>query len=208
MPCQSTVRQIDKSGKIPGQLNHLSFQGDPSGSPTRQNCDHPVADHRAHRRIGEQPLGVIYVLLAGRPSEPPQQAGQPIATVSPVRASTSQQEGRHRIGQSQHLVQLAMSKQPCIGRDRRAAKRSIRWRSKTSLSAPLSLTRRIAHAFPARRASAPRPEVGAALLAEALLELGKEWGKSVVAANENDHIGCLFYHEPRSCNICAPDRRG
>src|SRR5450756_336273 len=76
-----------------------------------------TADNPAHRRITPEPVSVVHVLVSGKATEHrlPQHSDQIMPTV-PARASISQSlpgDGH----QSEHIIELAIGKQPCIGGD-------------------------------------------------------------------------------------------
>ena len=114
--------QIGESGKVLGPAQPLRLEPAHLAGRSGRPGDRPVADHPAHCRVAAQPVGVVHILVAGQPSEYrlAQQARQSVATIL-AGARISKRIGT-RVGQTHRVIQLAVSQQPGIGGDRRAAK--------------------------------------------------------------------------------------
>ena len=81
-----------------------------------------AADNPAHRRIMPQALGVVHVLISGKPTKHrlPQHPDQSMAAVL-AGARVGEHLARHR-GQPECVVEFAVCQQSRIGRDHGAAK--------------------------------------------------------------------------------------
>jgi hypothetical protein len=94
-----------------------------------------AADNPAHRRIKPQPVGVVHILVSGKPTEDrlPQHADQMMAAVL-AGASVSEYGARHG-GQTECVIQFAIGKQarrPASDVTTEPRNWSIRRRSKSS----------------------------------------------------------------------------
>ena len=111
------ARQIAKSGKVlwlgqPYRLEAAHLAGRP--------FDRPVADHPTHGRIAAQPLGIVHVLVAGKPAEYrlPEQADEQVTTV--LAGAHIREHVTGRAGEAKRVVQLAIGEQSGIGGDHAA----------------------------------------------------------------------------------------
>jgi hypothetical protein len=142
--------QIGERGEVLGPAQplrlktaHLAGRGGKAG-------DRPVADHPAHRWVAAQPLGVVYVLVAGQSPEHrlAQQPCQPMAAIL-TDACVRESIGA-RVGQAQRVIQLAV-RRPRIGGDRGAAKlqpqTTVEIQPQTAL---VRFTHRVRHRCPIR----------------------------------------------------------
>src|SRR5207247_5472976 len=76
----------------------------------------------AHRRIVTQALGVVHILVSGKATKYrlPEQPGQSVPTILAT-ACVGQNITRH-LGQTEYVVEFAISQQPSIGGHQGAAK--------------------------------------------------------------------------------------
>src|SRR5262249_28578035 len=83
-----------------------------------------AADNPAHRRILAQALGVVHILVSGKATKYrlPEQPGQRVPTILAT-ACVGQNITRH-LGQTEYVVEFAISQQPSIGGHQGAAKAS------------------------------------------------------------------------------------
>jgi hypothetical protein len=147
------ARQIGKSSEVlrPGQplgleAAHLAGRG----SLTHWG---PTANHPTHRRIAAQPLGIVHVFVARQPAEHrlPQQADQLMPAI--LTGSCVRQYLATGCGQSEQVIQLAISQQSTIGGDRRAAEPKHQAPVEIEPQrAPIRFTRRVPHGCPVRSA--------------------------------------------------------
>ena len=80
-----------------------------------------AADDPSHRGIMAQPLGVVDVLVSGKPTEHrlPQHADQSMPAVL-ARAGVGENFGRHR-GKTERIVEFPICEQPGVGSHHRSA---------------------------------------------------------------------------------------
>src|SRR5262249_36325275 len=127
-----TGRQEQRSSWAPRAMRleapHLTRR---SRAPLRRFA----ADNPAHRRIVAQALGVVHILVAGKATKYrlPEQPGQCVPTILPT-ACVGQNITRH-LGQTEYVVEFAISQQPSIGGHQGAAKLEHQARSKSSRTA-------------------------------------------------------------------------
>ena len=114
--------QIGERGKVLGPAEPLRLEAAHLAGRGGRPADRPVADHPAHRRVAAQPLGVVHVLIAGQPPEHRLAQQGPPADVDHSCRCACRPAYRRRVGQTQRVVQLAVSQQSGIGGDRRTAK--------------------------------------------------------------------------------------
>src|SRR5882724_13421901 len=94
--------------------------------PTHQTAEAPncifAADNPAHSRIVAQALGVVHILVSGKATKYrlPEQPGQCVPTILAT-ACVGQNITRH-LGQTECVVEFAISQQPSIGGHQGAAK--------------------------------------------------------------------------------------
>ncbi len=114
--------KISESGKVLGPAQRLRLETAHLTGGGGRPGDRTVADHPAHCRVMAQPIGMVHVLVACKPSEYrlAQQAGQPMATIL-AGASVGERIGT-RVGQVQGVIQLAIGKQSAVRGDHAAAK--------------------------------------------------------------------------------------
>jgi hypothetical protein len=114
--------QVGKSRKVLGCRKPPCLEAAHLARRSRTAQSRLAPDDPAHRRIMTQALGVVHVLVSGKPTEYrlPQHPNQIMATVL-AGASVSEQLTRHR-GQTECVVEFAVCQQSCIGRDHGAAK--------------------------------------------------------------------------------------
>jgi hypothetical protein len=144
-----TAGQVGERGEVlrPGQplrLEAAHLAGGGGGLP-----DGPAAHHPAHRRVAAQPLGILYVLVAGEAAEHglPQQADQ---TMPAVLAGARIRQRRAR-GQAQRVVELAVAQQARIGGDRGATEAEHQAAVEVEPQGSTSrFTRRVRHGRPTR----------------------------------------------------------
>src|SRR5262249_47876838 len=81
-----------------------------------------AADNPAHRRIVAQALGVVHILVSGKATKYrlPEQPGQCVPTILAT-ACVGQNITRH-LGQTEYVVEFAISQQPSVGGHQGGAK--------------------------------------------------------------------------------------
>ena len=115
---------VDPGAGQVGQGGEVGLAGQPLGLEAAHLAGRggttvqPAAiDHRAHRRVVGQALGVVDVLVAGEAAEHglAQQPGQQVAGVPA--AAALRQDAAGQIGQPQRVVEVAVGEQPGVGGD-------------------------------------------------------------------------------------------
>jgi hypothetical protein len=61
--------QIGQSGEVLGPGQPLGLEAAHLAGGGSHPFDRPIADHPAYCRVAAQPVGVVHVLVAGKPSE-------------------------------------------------------------------------------------------------------------------------------------------
>ena len=115
-------RQIDERGEVLVARQSLGLEPPHLTGRSRFALDSLAADDPAHRRITPQPVGVVDVLVSGKPTEHrlAQHAHQIVATV-PARATVNQvllRDGH----QAERVIKLAIGQQSGIRGDARTVK--------------------------------------------------------------------------------------
>ena len=114
--------QIGERGEVLVTRQPLGLEPPHLAGRGRIALDRLAADDPAHRRITSQPVGVVDVLVSGKPTEHrlAQHAHQIVATV-PARAPVNQvllRDGH----QAERVIELAIGQQSGIGGDARTVK--------------------------------------------------------------------------------------
>ena len=114
--------QIGESGEVLFRREPLGLEAAHLARRSRATRGRLAADDPAHRRIMAQPLGVVHILVSGKPPEHrlPQQPDQSMPAVL-AGARVGERLARHR-GQAERVVEFAIGEQSGIGGDHRAAK--------------------------------------------------------------------------------------
>ena len=116
-PCTRSIHWPDRSAraaKFLGAASHCV-----SKRPALRRF---AADNPAHSRIVTQALGVVHILVSGKATKYrlPEQPGQCVPTILAT-ACVGQNITRH-LGQTEYVVEFAISQQPSIGGHHGAAK--------------------------------------------------------------------------------------
>ncbi len=127
--------EIGERGEVLVTRESLGLEPPHLAGRSRITLDGLAADKLTHCRITPQPVGVVDVLVSGKPTEHrlAQHAHQIVATI-PARATVNQvllRDGH----QAEHIIEFAIGQQSGIGGNARPWNSSLRRRSKSSRSA-------------------------------------------------------------------------
>src|SRR5262245_57485649 len=114
--------QVGKSRKVLVCSKPLRLKAANLARRSRTAHDGFAADNPAHRRIVAQTLGVVHILVSGKATKYrlPEQPGQCVPTILAT-ACVGQNITRY-LGQTEYVVEFAISQQPSIGGHQGAAK--------------------------------------------------------------------------------------
>jgi hypothetical protein len=116
------ARQVGKSSEVLGRREPLRLEAPHLTRRSRARLRRFAADNPAHGRIMAQALGVVHIFVSGKATKYrlPEQPGQCVPTILAT-ACVGQNIPRH-LGQTEYVVEFAISQQPSIGGHQRAAK--------------------------------------------------------------------------------------
>ena len=131
------ARQVGQGGEVLGLRQHLGLEPTHRACRSRTMHHGPAADDLAHHRVSAQPVGVMDVLVAGKPRED-RMALQPGEAVAAVPAGPRiADQPRRRVGQAEGVVQLPVQEQATVRADRGPRKANFTERSNWSRSGPV-----------------------------------------------------------------------
>ena len=109
------ARQVGKSSEVLGRREPLRLEAPHLTRRSRAPLRCFAADNPAHSRIVAQALGVVHILVSGKATKYrlPEQPGQCVPTILAT-ACVGQNITRH-LGQTEYVVEFAISQQPSIG---------------------------------------------------------------------------------------------
>src|SRR5262249_14443379 len=124
-PCTRSIHWPDRSAraaKFLGAASPLRLEAPHLTRRSRAPLRRFAADNPAHSRIMAQSLGVVHILVSGKATKYrlPEQPGQCVSTILAT-ACVGQNITRH-LGQTEYVVEFAISQQPSIGVHQGAAK--------------------------------------------------------------------------------------
>src|SRR5215475_9128330 len=116
------ARQVGKSSEVLGRREPLRLEAPHLTRRSRAPLRRFAADNPPHRRIVAQALDVVHILVSGKATKYrlPEQPGQCVPTILAT-ACVGQNITRH-LGQTEYVVEFAISQQPSIGGHQGAAK--------------------------------------------------------------------------------------
>src|SRR6476620_11012303 len=109
------ARQVGKSSEVLGRREPLRLEAPHLTRRSRAALRRFAADNPAHSRIVAQALGVVHILVSGKATKYrlPEQPGQCVPTILAT-ACVGQNITCH-LGQTEYVVEFAISQQPSIG---------------------------------------------------------------------------------------------
>src|SRR5215470_5626595 len=112
-PCTRSIQTVGKSSEVLGRREPLRLEAPHLTRRSRAPLRRFAADNPAHSRIVAQALGVVHILVSGKATKYrlPEQPGQCVPTIL----------DRH-LGQTEYVVEFAISQRPSIGGHQGAAK--------------------------------------------------------------------------------------
>jgi hypothetical protein len=116
------ARQVGKRREVRRCREPLRFEATHLARRSRTALRRFAADNPAHRRIVAQALGVVHILVSGKATKYrlPEQPGQCVPTILAT-ACVGQNITCH-LGQTEYVVEFAISQQPSIGGHQGATK--------------------------------------------------------------------------------------